>query len=57
VHLDQLAKFIRLAGFAFANNFGVRLKEADNLFRKLRHSSKQARSGLPHHIALRQKVR
>jgi type IV secretion system protein TrbC len=46
LQLHQLAKFIRLTRFDFANDFGVRLKQTDYLFWKLGHSSKEARSGL-----------
>ena len=51
LHLDQLAKLVRLAGFALAYDLRVRLKQAHKFLGKLGYASQYSRLGLPHHRA------
>jgi hypothetical protein len=44
--LDQFAKFSRLAGLAFANDFRVRLEHGHDFFLRLDHPGKDSQLGL-----------
>ena len=51
LYLHQFAEFSRPAGLTFANDLRVRLKQADQLSRKLGQAVEDSRLGLPHHLA------
>src|SRR5215469_7965862 len=49
LHLHQLAKLVRLAGFALAYDLVVGLEQADQFPGKLSYAGKYSRLSLPHH--------
>src|SRR5947209_3058684 len=51
LQLHQLAEFGRLAGLAFANDFGVWFKQADHLSRHLRNALEHSHPGLLYNLA------
>src|SRR5271157_935856 len=51
LQLQQLAELVGLACLPLADDLGVRLKQADQLSRKLGHAVEDPRLGLPHHPA------
>jgi hypothetical protein len=50
LQFHHLAKFVRLAGFSFADDFRRGLEQAENLAVGARVAAQDARSGLLHHL-------